>query len=67
MTWLMDWERDRWLWLRYNPPGLLIGPVPHVRTPGGNWAPDYSHPGVAERIRVEVDFIEDQVPKWKRM
>lgn len=50
-----------WTWPRYNPPGLLIGPLPYRRTPGGNYAPDYRHPGVAERIAVEVSFIEDQV------
>lgn len=54
-------EEYLWTWPRYNPPGLLVGPLPYVRTPGGNWAPDYSHPGVKERIRVEVDFVEDQV------
>jgi hypothetical protein len=52
-------EAERWTWPRYNPPGLLIGPLPHRRTPGGNWVPNYMHPGVALRIQVEVDFIED--------
>ena len=37
---------------------LLIGPLPHVRSPRGYWAPDYNHPGVAERVRAEVDEIE---------
>lgn len=56
-------ESERWLWPRYNPPGLLIGPLPARRTRSGGWAPDYSHPGVAERIRVEADFIIDH---WRR-
>lgn len=54
-------EAAIWAWPAFNPPGLLIGPLPHVRTPSGNWAPDYSHPGVAQRIRVEVSFIEDVI------
>ena len=37
---------------------LLIGPLPYIRSPRGVWAPDYNHPGVAERIRAEVDEIE---------
>ena len=54
-------ERERWLWPRYNPPGLLIGPLPHKRNPQGRWIQDYSYPGVALRIIVEVDFVEDMV------
>ena len=53
-------ERERWLWPRYNPPGLLVGPLPHKRNPFGRWSQDYSHPGVAQRIQVEVDFVCDQ-------
>ena len=55
-----DEEMVMWTWPRYNPPGLLIGPLPHRPAPSGGWVPDYRHPGVAERIAVEVDFIEDQ-------
>lgn len=46
---------ERWQWPRYNPPGLLIGPVLYKDN-----VPDYSRPGVAERIRVEIDFDLDQ-------
>lgn len=53
-------ESERWLWPRYNPPGLLIGPLPHLRTASGGWVADYSHPGVAERVRIAVDFIIEQ-------
>jgi len=48
-------ETERWLWPRYNPQGLLVGPLPFK----GN-APDYSHPGVAERVRIEIDFYMEQ-------
>lgn len=41
-----------------NEAGLLVGPLPHVRTPSGHWAPDYRHPGVAARVRAEVDLTE---------
>jgi hypothetical protein len=34
-------------------------PIATVRTPGGNLAPDYTKPGVAEQVRTEVDEIED--------
>lgn len=54
-------EAARWLWPCYNPPFLLIGPLPHRRSPSGGWVLDYDHLGVAERMRVEVDFIEDQI------
>lgn len=53
-------ERERWLWPCYNPPGLLIGPVPYIKNPSGWYRPDYRHPGVAQRIAVEVSFIIDQ-------
>lgn len=53
-----------WDWPRYNPPGLLIGPLPMIKRPSGWYAPDYSHPGVAERIKVEVDYVEDM--GWER-
>jgi hypothetical protein len=55
----LEQEADIWQWPCFNPPGLLIGPLPHVKNCFGRWIQDYSHPGVAERIRVEVDFIED--------
>jgi hypothetical protein len=59
-------DEEVWEWPRYNPPGLLIGPLPHVKNSRGNWVPDYSHPGVKERVRVEVDFVEDDsYDKWK--
>lgn len=50
---------DPWDWPKYNPPGLLIGPVPSKRSPCGYWVPDYSHPGVGLRVRVEVDYVVD--------
>lgn len=53
-------EDRRWAWPRYNPPGLLVGPLPYIKTRFGGWVPDYHHPGVTERIKIEVDFIEDQ-------
>jgi hypothetical protein len=43
---------------QYNSPNLLIGPLPY-KFYNGCYAPDYSYPGVAERIKVEVDMIED--------
>lgn len=56
---------------RYNPPGLLIGPIPRIKNVkiiNGKesiwWVPDYSHPGVKERIAIEVDMIEDMC--WVR-
>lgn len=52
-----------WDWPRYNPPGLLIGPLPHKRSRYG-FAPNYSYPGVAERVSVEVDFVVDQERGW---
>lgn len=49
-----------WEWPRYNPPGLLIGPLPHVHGMTSNtWVPDYSHPGVSERVRIEVGWWHD--------
>lgn len=53
-------EEERWQWPRYNPPGLLIGPLPYKRSPRGDWVPDYSAPGVKQRKAVEIDFHEDQ-------
>lgn len=47
----------------YNPPGILIGPIPYIKQVFGTsviYSPDYSHPGVAERIKIEVDMIEDE-------
>jgi hypothetical protein len=55
-----DEEAEAWTWPLYNPPGLLVGPVPYVRSPSGGWVPDYRHPGVRLRIAVEVSFIVDQ-------
>lgn len=51
-----------WDWERYNPPGLLVGPLPHRISPNGCWVPDYRHPGVADRVKIEVDFTVDQEP-----
>ena len=48
-----------WSTPRFDPPGLLVGPLPYKRSPSGCWVPNYNHPGVAQRIRVEVDFVED--------
>lgn len=36
----------------------LIGPILYVRTRTGAWVPDYTRPGVRERISAEVDLIE---------
>lgn len=44
----------------YNPPGLLAGPIPMLKQPNGWYAPDYSKPGVAERVKIEVNMIEDE-------
>lgn len=54
-----DEQAAIWASPYFNPPGLLVGPLPKKRSPGGCWAPDYSHPGVAERVALEVEFIED--------
>lgn len=58
----MTREEEEYLWTlpRYNPPGLLVGPLPYVKRPSGWYAPDYRHPGVRERIAVEVNFTMDQ-------
>lgn len=45
---------------RYNPPGLLVGPLPYVKRPSGCLVPDYRRPGVAERIIIEVQHDLDQ-------
>jgi hypothetical protein len=50
---------DEYRWRFYDRPGLLIGPLPHVRGFYGGWVQDYSHPGVAERIAAEVDYVVD--------
>lgn len=50
-------EAEVWRWPRFSPPGLLVGPLPHKRTPSGDWVPDYSYPGVANRIALEVEFV----------
>jgi len=50
-------ERDFWNWIKYE--ATLIGPLPFKRGPSGCWVPDYSHPGVPERIACEVDMVED--------
>jgi hypothetical protein len=57
-------ERAMWQWPGFNPPGLLVGPLPYKKSYYGKdgawvWVPDYSHPGVAERIALQVDFYED--------
>lgn len=51
-------DREEHLWSLFDRPGLLIGPLPYRRSKAGSWVPDYRHPGVAERIAAEVDFIE---------
>jgi hypothetical protein len=51
-------ETVRWSWPRYNAPGLLIGPLPMLRSPCGAWAPDWSSPGVTERFCVEHEFYD---------
>lgn len=38
----------------------LIGPVLYKLGPTGCWVPDYTRPGVKERIAREVDMIEDE-------
>lgn len=48
---------SRWDWPKYQ--ASLVGPLPHILRPSGCYVPDYSHPGVADRVRVEVDYIED--------
>lgn len=53
-------DEYRWSLPRYNPPGLLIGPILYIKNSWGHWVPDWSRPGVKERIRVEVDFHEDE-------
>lgn len=48
---------------------LLIGPLPYKRTPGGLWAPDYSHPGVAKRIAAEADLMMNEhwsIDRWRK-
>ncbi len=52
-------EAERWAWPCYNPPGLLIGPVLMIKGPTGCWVPDWSRPGVHERMIIEIDFHED--------
>ena len=54
---MFDLEQQMWTWPKFNPPGLLVGPLPHVKH-RNYFVPDYRYPGVAERVRVEVDFIE---------
>lgn len=41
----IDWDK-----------GLLIGPLPHHK-PRNCWVPDYRHPGVTARVKVEVDMV----------
>lgn len=46
----------------------LINGVHYVKTPGGNWAPDYSKPGTAEAVRESVDEAFKHhwsIDKWK--
>lgn len=58
----MTKDEEAKAWEYFNPPGLLIGPLPHRKSFYPNtWVPDYRHPGVARRIAVEVDFIEDVI------
>jgi hypothetical protein len=35
----------------------IIGPIPMIACKGG-WVPDWSHPGTAERVSIEVDDAE---------
>jgi hypothetical protein len=35
----------------------IIGPIPMIACKGG-WVPDWSHPGTAERVSIEVDEAE---------
>lgn len=59
-------EADMLDWPRYNPPGLLIGPVLYIYDADGYGVPDYSKPGVADRIAIENMIIEDAVIKpWR--
>lgn len=51
-------QSNPWNWPRYNLPGLLIGPLPYIK-PRNYWVPDFSHPGVRERIEIEVTYVED--------
>ncbi len=48
-------EEFMWTWPRFAK-HTLIGPVPMVKNESGWYHPDYRHPGVAERVAVEVDF-----------
>ena len=50
-------EQTFWNWIKYE--ATLIGPLPFKKSTSGCWVPDYSHPGVAARIRAEVDMVED--------
>jgi hypothetical protein len=61
----MTRDQENAMWATY-PSDLLVGPLPHKLSPNGYWMPDYSHPGVARRIGVEVDFIEDVICGGRR-
>lgn len=50
------------------PARCVINGIPYKRTPGGNWAPDYSHPGTAEAVKASVDEAYDahwSIDRWK--
>lgn len=41
----------------------------YVRTPSGNWAPDYSVPGTAEDVKKSVDEAYDahwSIDRWRK-
>lgn len=61
-----DEEAAIWNWPCFNPPGLLVGPLPYKRNCFGRWVVDYSHPGVAQRVAIQVDFVEDVLGNRRR-
>lgn len=47
----------------------LINGTHYVKTPSGNWAPDYSHPDTAERVKQSVDeaYAEHwSIDRWRK-
>lgn len=47
-----------WSLPRLNKPGQLIGPIRYLPGRLGCLRPDYSSPGVRERIEADMDFHE---------
>lgn len=45
-----------WTLPRFNKPGQLHGPIRWLEGRSGWLRPDYTSPGVKERIEAEVDF-----------